>query len=97
MTILKKLELWYSERCNGRWEHEFGVLVDTLDNPGWCVTIGLMETPWELEDWSPMDIDNGPNDWVKCCKEGAQFRGNGDPQKLEIILGWFLDKVHPTE
>jgi len=26
--------------------HSFGVAIDTLDNPGWMVTIDLAETRW---------------------------------------------------
>jgi hypothetical protein len=29
------LQAWYAEQCDGDWEHQFGVSVETLDNPGW--------------------------------------------------------------
>jgi hypothetical protein len=28
------LQEWYAGRCNGDWEHSFGVSTDSLDNPG---------------------------------------------------------------
>jgi hypothetical protein len=33
-SILPKLQTWYTEECNGDWEHQFGVDIGTLDNPG---------------------------------------------------------------
>lgn len=38
---MKTLEKWYSERCNGDWEHQGGVTISTLDNPGWSVEIAF--------------------------------------------------------
>ena len=93
MTCLCRIQLWYLARCNGRWEHEFGVSIDTLDNPDWCVTIDLNDTPWEFVEWNPFEFENGPLDWVNCRKEGPKFRGHGAPQKLEFVLEWFLERV----
>jgi hypothetical protein len=41
---LERLQRWYLGECNGDWEHSYGVRIDTLDNPGWIVTIDLHET-----------------------------------------------------
>jgi hypothetical protein len=41
---LARLRAWYSARCDGNWEHEHGVKIDTLDNPGWSVVIDLEGT-----------------------------------------------------
>jgi len=35
------LQAWYPVQCDGDWEHEFGVRVETLDNPGWSLRIDL--------------------------------------------------------
>ncbi|GHB54781.1 hypothetical protein GCM10010331_48120 [Streptomyces xanthochromogenes] len=34
-NVLDRLQSWYSAQCNGDWEHEWGIKIDTLDNPGW--------------------------------------------------------------
>ena len=34
MNIISKLQDWYFSKCDEDWEHEFGVKIDTLDNPG---------------------------------------------------------------
>jgi hypothetical protein len=28
------LEAWYASRCDGEWEHGYGISIETLDNPG---------------------------------------------------------------
>jgi hypothetical protein len=36
---------WYSTHCDGDWEHDCGVEIGTLDNPGWTLKIDLKGTP----------------------------------------------------
>ena len=43
LDLIKQLENWYNSRCDGDWEHEFGIKIDTLDNPGWKITIDIDE------------------------------------------------------
>jgi len=44
MDTLSELQKWYEAECDGNWEHHYGVKIDTLDNPGWLVTIDLTDT-----------------------------------------------------
>ena len=44
------IENWYESHCDGDWEHDFGVSIDTLDNPGWLVKINLDDTGREYRD-----------------------------------------------
>ncbi|WP_442867196.1 Imm53 family immunity protein [Acidovorax sp. NCPPB 3576] len=30
---------WYQIKCDGQWEHEFGIEIKNIDNPGWCIQI----------------------------------------------------------
>ena len=30
---------WYSAQCDEDWEHQYGVKLETLDNPGWSLII----------------------------------------------------------
>jgi hypothetical protein len=32
---LSRLSTWYQSQCDERWEHSFGLKIETLDNPGW--------------------------------------------------------------
>ena len=36
--LLKVSQQWYQSKCDGTWEHMYGVEIDTLDNPGWTVS-----------------------------------------------------------
>src|SRR5687768_6013127 len=35
---------WYAAQCDDEWEHEFGIRLQTLDNPGWNLQIDLVGT-----------------------------------------------------
>jgi hypothetical protein len=39
--MLQWLQEWYLEQCDREWEHEYGIKIGTLDNPGWTITIDL--------------------------------------------------------
>lgn len=88
---LLRLQFWYVAACNGDWEHENGVQVETLDNPGWLVTIDLGGTHLESETFHEVS-DLAPKvDWMRCWVEGGRFRGAGGPLMLGRILDIFLD------
>ena len=43
MSEITWIEQWYQRQCDGNWEHQHGIKVETLDNPGWHVEIdGLL-------------------------------------------------------
>lgn len=89
MDIIEWLENWYSQNCNGDWEHVYGVKIENIDNPGWLVKIGLRDTALENKKFNKIQYDNGDADWLLCMvKEGA-FHGAGDGHKLRTILGVF--------
>ncbi len=88
--ILEKLQAWYATQCDGDWEHEFGVQIDSLDNPGWTVSIDLKGTGLEAVKMKPIRVLAGDNDWLVCEVKGRKFIGNGDPSKLKRILEIFL-------
>ncbi len=91
MDVLRELQCWFLEQCDGRWEHRFGVKIETLDNPGWTVAISLDHTPLEQANF-PEYSDVEPDvTWAKCWKEGTEFRGVGGPNELERILRIFLE------
>ena len=35
---------WYKKQCDGDWEHQNGIRIETIDNPGWKIVIDLVET-----------------------------------------------------
>ncbi len=95
MGLIKWLEEWYKSQCDGDWEHLFGVKIDTLDNPGWQITIDLVDTELENKKYVGYEVINNEedDDWIFCCVKDGCFEGAGDPSKLEEILQRFKEWV----
>src|SRR5229473_1890902 len=89
MDCLTWLEEWYLAQCDGQWEHAYGVKIDTLDNPGWALSIDLKGTAAGGAHMEPYTSSAGENDWVRCEVKDAVFSGHGDPKKLTFILETF--------
>jgi hypothetical protein len=83
MSALADLEKWYASNCDGEWEPEYGVGIETLDNPGWSVTIDLDETNLEGKEFQRIDDHQTEDSWIECWVEENKFRSFGDPGKLE--------------
>jgi hypothetical protein len=97
MNALEELQKWYLEECNGDWEHSYGVKIETLDNPGWSVTINLEDTYLETFEFTSVsygvgeEAEQSQNDWLICKKESSDFIGYGGPKKLQEIISIFLN------
>jgi len=91
--VLKRLQDWYANQCNGDWEHQFGIKIETVDNPGWTVEIDLIETKWQDTVFAELRTKKDDSDWIICFKRGSHFVGSGDPSKLREILAYFLKAV----
>ncbi|PSF30036.1 rhodanese-related sulfurtransferase [Aphanothece hegewaldii CCALA 016] len=91
MSILADIQKWYASNCDGEWEHGFGITINTLDNPGWSVTINLKDTNLEGKNFEPFQNEASEERWIYCSVEENKFRGAGDETKLEEILKVFLD------
>src|SRR5205085_2561511 len=83
------IEAWYRAQCNGYWEHANGITIETLDTPGWMVTIDLTETALEDHPMQPVRHERSEQDWIACTVERNKFRGQGDSTKLTEILEVF--------
>jgi hypothetical protein len=90
MRLLTQLQEWYESQCNDDWEHHFGVSIDTLDNPGWTVSIDLNHTDLEHRAFQAIESHRSDQDWIKCWVENNKFNGVGGPKQLEEILSTFL-------
>ncbi|RJX41700.1 rhodanese-related sulfurtransferase [Paenibacillus pinisoli] len=89
MDILKWIQNWYFENCNGDWEHIYGVKIDTIDNPGWTVKIDLVETYLENEHFEVINDERNEEDWYYCEVRDGMFYGAGGVGNLEEILNYF--------
>lgn len=88
------LENWFWSQCNEDWEHLYGIKIDTLDNPGWKVTIDLEETDFENKIFSTLNIQREENNWIQCKKEGTKFIAAGGVFNLKEIISVFREWVN---
>jgi len=86
MEILKWIETWYNDQCNGDWEHSFGIKIETIDNPGWLIEIDLTETDYADLKLDYVFIESDINNWHGRKVENAVYKAFGDPSKLEFLL-----------
>ena len=85
------LQNWYNGNCDGYWEHMFMVKIDTLDNPGWRVSIDLLDTPLEEKIFEERKHYIDENNWIYCMVKDGIFQGRGDSYKLKEILEIFKE------
>lgn len=96
MEPLDFILMWYSIHCNDEWEHQFGISINTLDNPGWVCRIDLIGTVLENasfdcvldgetdENYDAMGNALGP--WMNCrVNEEKQFEITCGP--LDLLRG----------
>ena len=89
MDPIEFLQSWYRAQTNGEWEHARGVTIETLDNPGWRVTIDLAGTSLDEASMKAVRREKSAHEWLVCEVDHGQFRGNGDARKLLTILQVF--------
>ncbi|MEU6241709.1 immunity 53 family protein [Streptomyces sp. NPDC047024] len=87
--VLEWLQGWYAAQCDGDWEHEWGVKIETLDNPGWSVEISLEETELADREHPQQRVTRGGNDWVTAWTSGQTFRIACGPDNLSEALSLF--------
>jgi hypothetical protein len=91
--LLERLQDWYLRECNGDWEHSYGIKIETLDNPGWLVTVDLHDTPWERLVVERRIVERSETDWVQTEVANGKFVGCGGPKNLEEVLALFFQIV----
>jgi hypothetical protein len=97
MDEISEFQSWYWSEFNEDPEHDVGLGINTICNPGWAVEICLKGT--SLEDHSFIENEKGvgasaiagDNDWYTCKVEDNLFIGIGGPFHLKTILRIFLD------
>jgi hypothetical protein len=91
------LQNWYEQHCNGDWEHQYGVRIETLDNPGWEVSIDLADTSLLTCAFEEISIEREENDWVRCRVREGRYEGFGGPRNLEELVRVFLAWAEESE
>jgi hypothetical protein len=102
---IKWLAEWYLAQCNGDWEHQYGITIESLDNPGWSIVIDLEGTDLRDREWRPTyynvsesDLPGGVDGNVSWhCSQVSEnkFVGYGGPLNLPDILNNFRKLARP--
>lgn len=90
MDQSKQLQSWYAAQCDGHWEHQFGIEIKTLDNPGWFLQVDLKGTSLESRGFTDLQHNRTEDDWISCSVVEGTFRGAGGPGNLSELLQQFL-------
>jgi hypothetical protein len=91
MNPWSDLQKWFVSNCDGEWEYDFGIKIETMSDPGWLVIIDLDETNLEGKEFSPVKQEPCEDSWIDCRVEDSKYRGMGDSSRLEEILRIFVD------
>ncbi len=103
---LSWLSEWYLAQCDSNWEHGHGITIETLDNPGWMLTVDLAGTALgKLPDQVvsrggiPPSAENGnvagSRRWHDAQVSNGRFTGACDPLGLGELVLVFRDFVRP--
>ena len=91
IDALDFLTSWFASQCDGDWEHDVGIHIGTLDNPGWSLAVNLVGTDLEGKPFDHGLQERSENDWVDVRSDGRTFEAHGGPTNLRELLGAFQE------
>ncbi len=87
--MLEWLQEWYETQCDGNWEHNHVIKIETLDNPGWDVEIDFNNTNYEIENSKWKFYELSSDNWIGYEIQNNVYSSSGDSKKLYLILEVF--------
>jgi hypothetical protein len=93
MNMIQWLQEWYKSYCDGDWEHQYGISITTIDNPGWDLKVDIINTDIEGLEIDYQLIEINENDWYGFKADKYKFEAFGDPSKLETLILKFKEIV----
>lgn len=87
--MIEWLQEWYISHCDGEWEHENGISIGTLDNPGWSLTIYLRDTKLESMVIPYILKEKSEDDWIGYSVDKGLFKAAGGPRNLNEMIEVF--------
>ena len=88
---LFQLQRWYVAQCDGEWEHDFGVEITTVDNPGWRVRIDLAHTALSGLAVDLSKVERSEHDWIHWWVAEERYEAACGPTNLNEAILTFLD------
>ena len=99
-NIVDWLQNWTMSQIDGDWEHELGVSIRMLDNPGWLLSADISNYFDFVLNTNPMK-GKTDNDWIDCyiiAKQSSTYLYiNGDLKKLNHLLHIFRAIIQELE
>ena len=80
---------WYENHFNGDRKHSEKINISTIDNPGWSVSINLINTELEGKEFNQIKLEISENNWLTCFKKDEIFEGRCGPLNLPQIFEVF--------
>jgi len=87
--LLTWLQSWFASTCDGDWEHGYGIRLDTLDNPGWDLTISLTGTALDGKAFDRVQVDRDEHDWIHAWVADGEFKAACGPTNLSEAVYTF--------
>jgi hypothetical protein len=87
---LGALQAWFAARCDGNWEQEYGVTIQTVEEPGWELRVDLVGTPLQGVVLAREGVTRDDEDWCEAWSDGYTFHAVGGPHNLDDLVGSFL-------
>ena len=95
--VLEWLQNWYLSQCNEDWEHEYGITIETIDNPGWYMTIDLTDTVYAEKYLTSQKYEASSNDWYFYFIKDGKFEASCSPCNLTKVLSIFREWIQSYE
>lgn len=90
-----ELQKWYFRQCDEDWEHSFGIKIETLDNPGWHISIDLEGTDLDGKAFVSTEKNyDSELEWLTCKVRNNVFEGACGPMELDKVINIFLEWAH---
>ena len=88
--LLEWLMTWYQSNCDGDWEHQNGIEIGTLDNPGWYLEVNLQDTSKDGCVIQRELTERTETDWIDVKTKNNKFLAAGGPGNLAEIINLFV-------
>ena len=83
MDAITKLCVWYESQWVRDLHEDFGIRIDTLDNPGWSLKINLVGTGLEDKGLQETKVERSEQDWFVIRRNAQRFEAFGGPKNLD--------------
>ena len=83
------LQEWLLAQSDGDWEDDQGIVIESLDNPGWCLKIGLAGTGLAGIEQPRRELNEDRPSWVEAWADGVTFEAACGPLGLTAAIEEF--------